>query len=71
MATSRAITDAQFRQAAKAQYHDTGTIEIDDRAVVSRNVDGDDGAYVQAWVWVPNASARHVQSNEKTKGCRG
>lgn len=36
---------------ARAQYQNEGTIEIDDNAEVSR---GDDGAYIHAWVWVPN-----------------
>lgn len=41
---------AKYRAAAKRLYHDEGTIEVDDNAVVS--IGDDDGAYVQAWVWV-------------------
>jgi hypothetical protein len=32
-------------------YHVDGEIEIDSKARVSTG--NDDGAYVQAWVWVP------------------
>lgn len=50
------ITNAQYRDAAKRIHESEGEIEIDDKAKVSR---GDDtGAYVQAWVWVPNDSIR-------------
>jgi hypothetical protein len=34
---------------AKRKYHVDGEVEIDDDAVVSHS---DEGAYVQAWVWV-------------------
>lgn len=51
-------TDDQYREAAKRLYHDEGTLEIDDGAVVSRSDDpeddSDEGCYVQAWVWVSN-----------------
>ena len=40
---------AAFRKAARDQYQREGEIEIDDSAIVS---DSEDGAYVQAWVWV-------------------
>ena len=40
-----------FRNRAMELYHEDGEIEIDDSAEVS--IGGDDGAYVQAWVWVP------------------
>lgn len=39
-----------FRKAAREEYAEEGTIEIDDNAVVSFG--DDDGAYVAAWVWV-------------------
>ena len=35
---------------AKAEYNEEGRIEIDDNAILSRS---DEGAYVQAWVWMP------------------
>jgi hypothetical protein len=34
---------------AKDEWHRDGEIEIDDDAIVSES---DEGAYVQAWVWV-------------------
>jgi len=44
-----------WREAAKKRYQRDGEIEIDDNAEVSF---GDDpGAYVQAWVWVPDEDA--------------
>lgn len=55
------ITDKQYVDAAYRLYHEEGEIEIDtDRhseepAKVSRGDDeGAAGAYVQAWVWVPD-----------------
>ena len=35
---------------AKEQYHREGECEIEDSAIVSEG--SDNGAYVQAWVWV-------------------
>jgi hypothetical protein len=42
------ITDKELREMARGQYG-SDDCEIDNNAVVSR---GDDGAFVQAWVWV-------------------
>lgn len=39
-----------FREGAKREYEREGEIEIDDDAKVSMG--DDDGAYVEAWVWV-------------------
>ena len=44
-ATARAYRDAAYRI-----WHRDGEIEIDDDALISRGTDN--GAYVQAWVWV-------------------
>jgi hypothetical protein len=41
--------DEQYRTAAKDTYHQDGSIEIDDHAIVSHS---EEGAYVQAWVWI-------------------
>lgn len=41
--------EALYRDAAKAQYHDEGFVEIDKDARVCV---GEDGCYVQAWVFV-------------------
>jgi len=45
-------TEEWFRSRAKELYHEEGEIEIDDNAEVSTS--GREGAYVQAWVWVPS-----------------
>lgn len=36
---------------AREYYQEEGNIEIDNNAEISKS---DEGAYVQAWVWVPN-----------------
>ena len=51
--------DSAFIQAAREQYQEEGSIEIDENAVVSRG--DEDGHYVQAWVWV---SARQPTQEE-------
>lgn len=38
-----------YRARAKAEYHEEGVIEVDDGAEVSVS---NDGAYVEAWLWV-------------------
>jgi hypothetical protein len=45
-------TDEQYRKAAYRLFQKDGELEVDDAAIVS--VGSDDGAYVQAWVWVDN-----------------
>ncbi len=50
-------TDEQYREAARRLYKEDGRIEIDDKYAPSRNQDGDPGAYVMAWVWVPDDAA--------------
>jgi hypothetical protein len=55
-----------FRARAKELYGEAGQLEVDSNARVS--IGGDEGAYVQAWVWVPlnerrtGAVARSTQS---------
>ncbi|HYW43078.1 MAG TPA: hypothetical protein VE959_09480, partial [Bryobacteraceae bacterium] len=44
----------EYIEQAQADYMRDGEIEIDDGAVVSRG--SDQGAYVQAWVWVSDDS---------------
>lgn len=50
---------AKLRQYARDQYCEEGSIEIDDIAQISdsSSAGGDEGAYVQAWVWVSFADA--------------
>ena len=45
-------SDEWFRKRAKELYQDEGEIEVDCDAIVSTGDGG--GAYVQAWVWVPD-----------------
>jgi len=58
-----------YRAAAKAQWHDEGSCEIDDKALVSRDGEDDIGAYVQAWVWVTNEDAGIRVCVEEEGGC--
>ena len=46
-------TDAQYLARAQEEYQKDGEVEFDDNAMVSQAIGpGNDGAYVQAWVWV-------------------
>lgn len=51
------LSDQDFRDLAREQHLVEGICEIDADAVVcraDRDCDGsDEGAYIQAWVWVP------------------
>ncbi|HEV8146431.1 MAG TPA: hypothetical protein VGP79_08625 [Bryobacteraceae bacterium] len=44
-------SDQWFRSRATELYHEDGEIEVAHDAPVSRG--DDEGAYVQAWVWIP------------------
>jgi hypothetical protein len=56
---SKRPTLEQYRLAARRIYHEEGSVEVDDRAVVSERAPGGDaGRYVQAWVWVSDMEAR-------------
>jgi hypothetical protein len=45
--------NARILELAKNQHHREGECEIDDNAIVSEDLThGDNGAYVEAWVWV-------------------
>lgn len=46
-------TEAEYVAAARRMHHDEGTLEVEPDAPVSWAV-GEGGAYVQAWVWVPD-----------------
>ncbi len=52
-------TNKQTVKTAKRLFQDDGTLEVDDGAEVSR-ADGnpEQGAYVQAWVWVPDDAVK-------------
>lgn len=54
------ITDEMFITAARKLYEVDGEIEIDEQPEVGRTGRKDEeGAYVAAWVWVPNDAAQH------------
>lgn len=45
--------EARYRAAAKARYHEEGSVEVDNDAVVSISDDEDaEGCYIQAWVYI-------------------
>lgn len=56
MPADEKLDDDRFRRAAQRVHGRDGDVEIDENAAVSRG--DDDGAYVQAWVWVDNEEAR-------------
>ena len=43
------MTEEEYRAKAREEYEEEGKLEFDDEPVVSLS---EDGAYVQAWVWV-------------------
>jgi len=51
---------AKYRYAA-LEHHRSGELEIDDEAEVSLGADGQ-GAYVQAWLWIPKSE---IEKGEK------
>jgi hypothetical protein len=64
-----------FRARARNLYHIEGEIEIDENARVS--LGGPEGAYVQAWVWVPSEhtqrgtfAGRHESGSADVTGTR-
>jgi len=55
MTTTKPKYEPPFEQAVRKKareiYHEEGTLEIDDDAIVSQS---EGGCYVAAWVWVPD-----------------
>ncbi len=51
--------------AARDQYQDEGSVEIDDNAIIS---DSDEGAYVMAWVWVDKDGDEDDDEDEHEDG---
>ena len=55
MTTAKPVSQPPFEQAIRNQarriYHEEGTLEIDDDAIVSQS---EGGCFVAAWVWVPD-----------------
>lgn len=54
------ITTAEYRIAARLKHGEEGEVEIDPGATVS---EGDEGAYVQAWVWISHEGV-HIQKRQ-------
>ena len=52
MPTKIVPTDAQYIKAAQSLSEDGTLFEVDEDADVSHSEE-ENGAYVQAWVWVP------------------
>jgi len=46
-----AFPSSWYRKKAHDGYHDEGTLEVDDDAMVSHS---ENGAYVQCWKWISN-----------------
>jgi hypothetical protein len=55
MTTAKPASQPPFEQAIRNQarriYHEEGTLEIDEDAIVSQS---EGGCFVAAWVWVPD-----------------
>jgi hypothetical protein len=55
MTTAKPASQPPFEQAirnqARRMYHEEGTLEIDEDAIVSQS---EGGCFVAAWVWVPD-----------------
>lgn len=55
--------EEKIRELARQQHHVDGEVEVDDGGIVS---EGDDnGAYVQAWVWVDYAGTDLDKESEE------
>ena len=48
----------QYRKAAKRLHHVEGDVEVYYPGRTPVSTGDPNGAYVQAWVWVPNSEAR-------------
>lgn len=59
----RVPDDEEMRELAGQQYGREGECEIDDDAVISRGEDN--GAYVQAWVWVEYPETQDPNDSEE------
>ncbi len=57
------VTRKQMIATARSLYQSEGEIEIDDNAKLSRaEGNPDNGAFVQAWVWVSDEEANQEQA---------
>lgn len=62
----RHTSDDAYRAAAREIYAEDDSVDIDDFAVISR---GEHGAFVAAWVWVPEIVAHAVERRANAKRC--
>jgi hypothetical protein len=64
--------DAWCRAQAVKQYYDEGFFEIDEDAPISQP-DGnpDRGAYVQAWIWIPDPDPEDLEEHEELNDRQG
>lgn len=62
----RTPNDAWYLARARDRYHREGAIEVDEQATVSHGADN--GAYVQAWVWVENDANANAEDHSAVKG---
>lgn len=44
--------DEWYKKQARKRFEKEGELEFDGTPIISKNDSGDDGAYVQCWVWV-------------------
>jgi len=67
MTTTKPKYEPPFEQAVRKKareiYHEEGTLEIDDNAIVSQS---EGGCYVAAWVWVPDEDESDAETPETT-----
>jgi len=67
MTTTKPQYEPPFEQAVRKKareiYHEEGTLEIDDNAIVSQS---EGGCYVAAWVWVPDEDEFDAETPETT-----
>ncbi len=61
-------SDKWLRARAKEIYYRDGKVEVDGNARISRG--DDDGAYVEAWVWVPFREAREKAAGTQPRSGR-
>lgn len=54
-----------YREAAVEFHHDEGELEVDDHAPVSQaNGNPDEGAYVQAWIWISDEEVQRLKDRQ-------
>lgn len=63
------MTRQEYIKQARAEYQSEGKIEIDDNAKLSRGTDN--GAYVEAWVWVEDLEAEQFDGSENDPDAEG